>query len=68
MNEPTITSLHIGRIVKFADGREVRITGIEMTPGNERVRVTRYDAARGVNVTTWMKFVTFLKKQVWYAE
>lgn len=59
-----ISSLHIGRIVKFTDGREVQITGIELTPGSEMVRVTRYDATRRVNVTTWMKFSTFLKKQV----
>lgn len=64
-----ISDLHVGDIVQFRNGDRVKITGLELTEGNERVRVTRYHVAQGKNITHWMKWQTFCHKApmvVWY--
>lgn len=57
-----LLELHVGDIVEFPNGDRATITGLELTDGRERVRVTRYHRGAGANVTTWMKWATFRDK------
>lgn len=56
-----LSDLHVGDIVEFPNGDRATITGLELTDGNERVRVTRYNPQKG-NLTVWMKWATFRDK------
>jgi len=58
-----INDLHIGDLIRFSNGREVTITGLELTEDRRRVRVTRFHQGKGSNVTTWMQWHTFKKKK-----
>lgn len=59
---PQTPELRIGNTYELEDGTAVEITGLEETDVIERVRVTRRDEVRQVNVTNWMKYATFRRK------